>query len=847
MEDYTADLPSNQDFLRAIFGEDWKTAHVTSFPDDPSDIEAKRRGICWGGRYIGDYPLLAGNQYFTISRFTPDNGKAVRRKENFVACYVIVADDVVEKLPIELVEKLPTPSYKLRTSAGSEQWGWILIKPCRESVKVDNLLDGLVKLGLAPDGKDPGMRGVTRYVRLPDGYNSKKSRLIDGKPFDCELLEFNQFEFFTMEELAEPFGIDLHAKRKETVTGAANVDHPILDVVHVKKEKSPGRYDITCPWVEGHTDAADDGTAIWTNKDFSIGFKCHHGSCGDRTGKELLEWIEENHPGWFKRLDEWKLLKDLEVDKDFDDIEAPEPTASDSKIPPMEQILEESLLKLDGLSSSKEKKEQAFKILKIADKVNRADQINAHQEVRKSLKWSEKDLKAVLKEQRSIWYPKKDTDDTSEHHQQLDFNQFPHKKILESGVRLYDSMANTEHLLKTYKITARWDQIKKRDVLFVPGDDRTKSADVIEIIIGLFRLNELPQINTVNRIASIAHDNPINRVVEHLVGLDYKGTDYIQQLAEHITVEMGTEHIRDKVLKMWMIMACAAADYAESTPNKEAVEKFDSVMIFVGEQGIEKTKFLRAMLPKPLRRYFNDGVMIDPTDKDSISECIRWWVVEAGEVDGLFKKIDITRFKQFFSRSIDSFRKPYERSEREYERRTVFVASTNEREFLKDYTGNRRYWPLAVEGLTIPRDENLLDKAWAEAWQCYINGEQWWPDAEFKKILSEQTRSFQMPITDEPVDEAIKAMIETKFGLFSSDVVKPDDIRKSLDSSGLNGHNIRKIPSITMIGRIMKQHQLGVSFRTKKNTYWIIRNFEKYEKMKNSDIEKCYKSSLKGG
>ena len=115
---------SNRQFLQAVFGDNWTKAHVTSFFDDPGAIDQDRRGICWAGGEAGSWQFEDGeNQYFTISLFRKDGGRANRRKTNFKQCHVIVADDVKEKLPIERVEMLPEPSYKLLTSAGSEQWG----------------------------------------------------------------------------------------------------------------------------------------------------------------------------------------------------------------------------------------------------------------------------------------------------------------------------------------------------------------------------------------------------------------------------------------------------------------------------------------------------------------------------------------------------------------------------------------------------------------------------------------------------------------------------------------------------------------------------------------------------
>ena len=150
---------TNNQFLKELFGPSVSLAHITSFTDDPSNIPNERRGLCWaGGYYENTHIVPLSNQYYTISTFRADkDGKARRRKGLFRAMHVVVADDVKEKLPIDRIELLPAPTFKLQTSPGSEQWGWVLDVPCREIDMCNNLLDGLVAQGLAPDGKDPGM------------------------------------------------------------------------------------------------------------------------------------------------------------------------------------------------------------------------------------------------------------------------------------------------------------------------------------------------------------------------------------------------------------------------------------------------------------------------------------------------------------------------------------------------------------------------------------------------------------------------------------------------------------------------------------------------------------------
>lgn len=303
------------EFLQAIFRNKVGQAHVTSFMDDPSQISQERRAICWAGGLKLSTDLRAGeNWYFCISLFSPDfmTGKAVRRKAKFLGAYAVVLDDVEEKLPIHLANRLPQPSYKLRTSNSSFQWGYILNKPEQSQQRIDNLTDQLIKNGLSPDGKDPGMRGVTRYVRIPGGYNTKSKRVAEngGTAPKCVLTEWNPDRKFTLEDLAFPFDVNLNAERNDSINqvNKSVPDHPILSMLHVKSEISPGRYDISCPWLNEHTEQEDSGTALFTSENGVTGFKCHHGHCEDRTFKDVLLELDKKTPGFYKRYKRWEAL-----------------------------------------------------------------------------------------------------------------------------------------------------------------------------------------------------------------------------------------------------------------------------------------------------------------------------------------------------------------------------------------------------------------------------------------------------------------------------------------------------------------------------------------------------------
>jgi hypothetical protein len=427
---------SNNEFLTALFGNDAPWVHVTGFPYDPSNIPEGKHLIAWMGDYYSRYNLQPNtNQYFTISNFyCDDQDQARRRKVLFRHTPVIVLDDVKEKLSMVEVSKLPSPSWVLETSPGSEQWGYILDTPCTDRAQVENLLDGLVANGLAPDGKDPGMKGVTRYVRLPEGVNNKASKLVDGLPFQCNITVWQPFSRVTIEQLAAPFAVDLNAPRRESrVDGAAAItDHPLInipEIIHIKEVRSDGRFDITCPWVNNHTDGDDSGSAVFTNADGSIGFKCHHGSCHHHTGRDLLEFIGRVSHDFCIHLKNWQINREFEKisEPDFTIpfVVQPQVAEPDFTMPLITIAAEPDFTiplvigqPADGLEmlydkmmrghpGSKEIRVIACAILKHVEDLSKIDKIEWHQKVADNMGWGKGELKDIIKDLRKEWYGEK--------------------------------------------------------------------------------------------------------------------------------------------------------------------------------------------------------------------------------------------------------------------------------------------------------------------------------------------------------------------------------------------------------------------------------------------------------
>ena len=308
---------TNEMFLKAVFGENWKFAHVTGFTYDPANIPPGEQGV-WSGDYYYKKPLLdQANQFCAVSIFNPDPITELvrRKKELLVAQYSLMIDDVVEKInPDELRAEVGNPSIIIQSSLNSQQWIYIFTVPVNDEVALANLVNGVIRK-FAPGEKDPGMAGVTRYHRLPGGYNTKASRIAEnfGIAPATKCVEWNPDLKYSIEELAAKLNVDLKdgtatAMEKKTM----DVDiasHPLLSMMNGLKRKSVGTYYVTCPWVHEHTDQADNGAAIFTNDDESLGFKCHHSHGVDKNINSVVNWIEHYYPG-FKKANEGKLWID---------------------------------------------------------------------------------------------------------------------------------------------------------------------------------------------------------------------------------------------------------------------------------------------------------------------------------------------------------------------------------------------------------------------------------------------------------------------------------------------------------------------------------------------------------
>lgn len=157
--------------------------------------------------------------------------------------------------------------------------------------------------------------------------------------------------------------------------------------------------------------------------------------------------------------------------------------------------------------------------------------------------------------------------------------------------------------------------------------------------------------------------------------------------------------------------------------------KFDYMLIIKGEQGLKKSTAFRA-LAYP---FFTDNA-IRMGDKDSLMAMQLVWIAESAELESL-NKSETTQIKQFLSAQEDMFRPPYGSQLIRAKRHSVNVGTTNADEFLKDATGDRRFWPLEVKVVNEELLAGMRLQLFAEALHRLNAGEPYWPNKEQEKTL----------------------------------------------------------------------------------------------------------------
>jgi putative DNA primase/helicase len=241
-----------------------------------------------------------------------------------------------------------------------------------------------------------------------------------------------------------------------------------------------------------------------------------------------------------------------------------------------------------------------------------------------------------------------------------------------------------------------------------------------------------------------AHDNKYDPVRDYLDGLKWDG---VARINTWLRDYMGApDHEILEVFGSKFLIGAVARVYNPGC-------QMDNMLVFEGHQGAGKTTAVAALFG---RDYMISSINDFKSKEASIALQGRW-VAEIAELAAL-KKTDITDVKKFITETVDQFRPVHGKNTIDRPRRCVFIGTTNERQYLKDATGNRRFWPVPCGTALVAKLATDRDLLWSEAVARFREGEAWWIDDDDTLVLAEAIQGDRAEL--DPWGETIDAWID---------------------------------------------------------------------------------------
>ena len=223
-------------------------------------------------------------------------------------------------------------------------------------------------------------------------------------------------------------------------------------------------------------------------------------------------------------------------------------------------------------------------------------------------------------------------------------------------------------------------------------------------------------------------------------------------------------------LRKWMIGAVA----------KIFEQGQNFMLVLSGPQGIGKSYFTRWLAPL----LFVEGAL-NPTNKDSLAQMIKYFIREVAELEGVFKRADVAALKDIITAPEITYRAPYAKYDFTRPSAASLIGTINPdgAGFLRDSTGNRRF--AVIELLAINHSYTAIEKGqlWAQIYACYLSGEKW--------ELTKDERALQ---DDKNADYEVVSNVEEMFNRFyttnplNADFTGTMEIITELEREGLTGN-----------------------------------------------------------
>ncbi len=196
---------------------------------------------------------------------------------------------------------------------------------------------------------------------------------------------------------------------------------------------------------------------------------------------------------------------------------------------------------------------------------------------------------------------------------------------------------------------------------------------------------EMPLGTIEEAVVTVSNSNRFHPVREYLSSLKWDGTPRLDNWLRDYAGAADDEYTRACARKT----LCAAVMRAFKPGCK-----YDHVLVLEGEQNIGKSSIV-----KILGGDWSADFTINPHDRDGIQLMQGAWIIEMAEME-VARRADMDALKAFITRQIDTARLAYGRLAQSFPRQQIFIATKNagsDGTYLKDETGGRRFWPVALK------------------------------------------------------------------------------------------------------------------------------------------------------
>lgn len=322
--------------------------------------------------------------------------------------------------------------------------------------------------------------------------------------------------------------------------------------------------------------------------------------------------------------------------------------------------------------------------------------------------------------------------------------------------------------------------VKKSEVMsLMESSDYSKDYDVVSTW-----LNGLPPYNPDTDPDYIA-----DFFGDHLEYVDAENADFYQQM----------------LTKWFVCMVALWTGRANENPL---------MPVFCGEQHIGKTYFIRRILPPQLRQYYKEPSPSDPVDKD--------FIISLSEVAMIFmdefyisSDVKSNAYKAVVTSTQSNLRDAYGHFREVRQRKASLIGATNQKRFIHDVEGNRRYLGIDLKGTTDLNSHPLpYEGAYAQAMWMIDNGFQYKPTHEESEALTQHNHDF-MELND--CEEALMVFVRHPDDNAVAEAYSAGDLIQELSQRGFRGKSF----NASNIGKAMKKLKFK-SMTSKGRTKYLV-------------------------